>query len=83
MKFLNEQLPETRWTKNAVSVLSSSSVDKQMVHQRLIQSIPPMVPVIRNIAVKVNLPEDKTKAIISKIFSATASDRAAIETNQQ
>lgn len=58
-----------------VSVTSKSTAQQQVAKQRILQTMPKLVPVIQNIAVKFNLPQDKTRNIVSKIFSNVAYDQ--------
>ncbi|KXK09536.1 MAG: hypothetical protein UZ22_OP11002001037 [Microgenomates bacterium OLB23] len=69
--------------KNLASVTSKSVAQQQAAKQRLLQSMPRMVPVIQNIAIKFSLPKEKTRDIISKIFSNIAIDQRYVQTIAQ
>ncbi len=61
--------------QNLASITSKSVSQQQAAKQRILQSMPKMVPVIQNIAVKFSLPKEKTRDIVSKIFSTIAFDQ--------
>ncbi len=69
--------------KNFASVTSKSVAQQQASKQRILQSMPRMVPVIQNIAIKFSLPKEKTRDIISKIFSNIAFDQHMVQTISQ
>lgn len=61
--------------RDLASVTSKSGAQKQAAKQRILQTMPAsprMVPVIQNIAVKFNVSKDKTRDIVSKVFSNIA-----------
>jgi hypothetical protein len=66
--------------KNLASVTSKSVAQQQAAKQRLLQSMPRMVPVIQNIAIKFSLPREKTRDIVSKLFSNIAVNQRFVQT---
>lgn len=69
--------------QNLASATSKSVAQQQAAKQRILQSIPRMVPVIQNIAIKFSLPKEKTRDIVSKIFSNIAVDQRHVQTIAQ
>jgi len=69
--------------KNLASVTSKSVAQQQAAKQRILQSMPRMVPVIQNIAIRFSIPKEKTRDIISKIFSNIAFDQKIVTTIAQ
>lgn len=69
--------------KNLASVTSKSVAQQQAAKQRILQSMPKMVPVIQNIAIKFSIPREKTRDIVSRIFSNIAVNQRIVQTISQ
>ncbi len=56
--------------KQTLSSISASKFERQTQQEKLIQTIPQMVPVVRTTSIKVGLPVDKTSSVVKSIFNS-------------
>ena len=62
------------------AVTSRSTARQQIAKERILQSMPKMVPVIQTVSVTYNIPKEKTKSIINKVFANVVFDHLMVDT---
>jgi len=64
--------------RNLSAITSRSSVQQQIAKQKILQTMPKMIPVIHTISIKFNLPQEKARNIVRSIFNAISNDEQVV-----
>jgi len=78
-ELFNRAVKEDRVARHLISSISSSKIEQQQRRQKLVKTIPKLIPVTHVVSIKVNMPQEKVSAINSALVNAVSGNNQTVQ----